>query len=146
MEYIKRLTVLGLVVILCGCAGLYGLSDDKKYEEGYRQGVKENVNNFAENFYGNDFPYFNWAGPIIQNVKIPAHIENGVFIPEHFEPVMLQPGEWRSSQAYPISSKGGKNDNQNQNGYEVQYSNVDITVLPKAFNGTEPGSQESNCR
>lgn len=138
MDYIKKIFLLGGLFLLGGCASFRGL---KTYEDGYRQGVKENIQDFTKNYYGNDFPYFNWAGPIVQSVRIPAHIENGMFIPEHNAPVLIQPGEWRSQYTYPISTQGGENVNEKKSEkYAVEYSNIDlydITVLPKAYPGAD---------
>ena len=97
------------------------------------------MQDFAQTFYGNDFPYFYWESPIVQNVKIPAHIENGVFIPEHNEPVVIEPAEWRNKPSYPINCRKGKRRIKQKEGgepYAFNYLNFnvrDITVLPESF-------------
>ncbi|MFA5346040.1 MAG: hypothetical protein WC315_07195, partial [Candidatus Omnitrophota bacterium] len=101
MVYIRKLLIVIFVLSSAGCFTLN--RKDKAFETGYRTGVKENVESFAERFYGNDFPYFYWQSPIVQNVAIPAHIENGVFVPQHFEPVVIEPGSWRKEFGYPIN-------------------------------------------
>lgn len=35
-----------------------------------------------------------WKKPIVQLVKVPAMIRNGVYIPEHYEYVIIRPGEY----------------------------------------------------
>ena len=47
------------------------------------------------------FLIFTGSSPIVQNVQMPAHIENGMFIPEHNEPVMIEPAEWRKKLTFP---------------------------------------------
>ena len=133
MGYIKRFLVVLSILSLAGCSTL-GFKN-KTFEEGYRTGVRENVQDFAKNFHGNDFPYFYWESPIVQDVRIPSHIENGMFIPEHNEPVMIEPGEWRKSFTYPIAC-GKKDKKEEEKSYAV--SNVDfnvrdITVMPESF-------------
>ena len=133
MDCIKRFLVVLSILSLAGCSTL-GFKN-KTFEEGYMTGVRENVQDFAKNFHGNDFPYFYWESPIVQNVRIPSHIENGMFIPEHNEPVMIEPGEWRKSFTYPIAC-GKKDKKEEEKSYEV--SNVDfnvrdLTVMPESF-------------
>lgn len=137
MAYIKKFLAVGLVISLAGCSTL-GKSN-KSLEEGYRAGVKQEMAKFTGNFYGNDFPYFYWESPIVQNVRIPAHIENGLFVPEHNEPVVIEPGDWRKSMAYPLHSPGAKEEAKKTEGgrdYAFDYLNLnvrDITVLPQEF-------------
>lgn len=76
------------------------------YQEGYREGVRENLKMFKENFVDNEVPYYYWQSPIVQKVLIPAQISNGLFIPAHFEYVVIQPGEWRKYYPYPITGGG----------------------------------------
>ena len=133
MDYIKRFLMILSLLSLAGCSTL-GFKNET-FEEGYRTGVKENVQDFAKNFHGNDFPYFYWESPIVQDVRIPSHIENGMFIPEHNEPVMITPGDWRNKFTYPIAC--GKKDKKEEEGnYAVSSASLsvrDITVLPESF-------------
>ena len=75
----------------------------------------------------------------MQNVQIPAHIENGVFIPEHSEPVVIDPGEWRNKPGYPINCPKKENKPNKKEGgepYAFNYLNFatrDITVFPESF-------------
>jgi len=103
-----RLIPLGLIVLfLAGCATTKPRTTMLSQDDvalGYRIGVQENINKFAENFIGNDFPYYYWQGPLIQRVYIPAHVRGGCFIPAHYEYVILDPAEWRETYGYPITS------------------------------------------
>lgn len=150
MVYVKNFLVISFVVLLAGCSTFGG--KDKAFEAGYRTGVKENIQDFAQNFYGNDFPYFYWESPIVQTVKIPAHIENGVFIPEHNEPVVIQPAEWRKEFGYPVNCpKGNKEQDKKEGGepYAFNYLNFgvrDITVLPESFTCPESGAKGKDSR
>lgn len=129
MVYRKECLVL-LFVLLIGCSTLS--SPNKNiYEQGYRQGVQEQVKQIAAQFQGGEFPYYHWTAPIVQEVKIPAHIVNGVMIPEHNELVIIKPGEWAISPSYPIQA-------QERNNYDNQISYMDmdvsnITALPKGM-------------
>ena len=148
MVYVKRFLVICFILLLAGCSTLG--KKDKTFEEGYRQGAKENISDFAEHFYGNDFPYFYWSSPVIQSVRIPAHIENGVFVPEHNEPVVIEPAEWRNKPSYPINCpKGEKKPNKREEGepYAFNYLNFsvrDITVLPESFTCVKPGDKDKD--
>ena len=133
MDCIKRFLMVTCLLFLAGCSTL-GFKD-RTFEEGYRTGVRENVRDFAKNFHGNDFPYFYWESPIVQDVRIPSHIENGMFIPEHNEPVMIEPGEWRKSFTYPIacSKKDKKEEEKSYAVSNVDFNVRDITVMPESF-------------
>ena len=150
MGYIKKFLAISFVLLLAGCS-TFG-KKDKAFETGYRLGAKENMQDFAGNFYGNDFPYFYWSSPIVQNVQIPAHIENGMFIPEHNEPVMIEPAEWRKKLTYPISCKKHKEESNKKEGgepYAFNYLNFsvrDITVLPESFTCVKPGAKDKDTR
>jgi hypothetical protein len=87
----------------------------------------------------------------VQNVQIPAHIENGVFIPEHNEPVVIDPAEWRNKPSYPINcSKEEKKSNKKEEGGEPHAFNYlnfnvrDITVLPESFTCAKPGAKDKD--
>jgi len=148
MDYIKKFSVIFFIVLLAGCS-TFG-KKNKVFEEGYRLGVKENISDFAEHFLGNDFPYFYWSSPVVQNVRIPAHIENGVFIPEHNELVLIEPGEWRKQFSYPISSPKAKEEPKKREGgrsHALNYLNFsvrDITVLPESFTCAKPAGKDKD--
>jgi len=148
MVYVKKFLIICFVVLLAGCSTLG--KKDKTFEAGYRLGVKENIGDFAEHFLGNDFPYFYWSSPIVQNIRVPAHIENGVFIPEHNEPVVIEPAEWRNKLTYPISCPKNKEESKQKEGgedYAFSYLNFsvrDITVLPESFTCFKPGAKDKD--
>lgn len=148
MVYIRRFLIIGFVMLLAGCS-TFGKKDDA-FEAGYRLGVKENMQDFTQSFYGNDFPYFYWVSPVVQNVRIPAHIANGVFIPEHIEPVVIEPAKWRKEFSYPINCPKGKKElNKKEGGepYAFNYLNFsvrDITVLPESFTCAGPGAENKD--
>ena len=148
MDYVKRFFVILSLLSLAGCSTL-GFKNET-FEEGYRTGVRENVQDFAKNFHGNDFPYFYWESPIVQDVRIPSHIENGMFIPEHNEPVMIEPGEWRKSFIYPIAcGKNNEYKNKEEGDYAVSNASLsvrDITVTPESFACDAPGREDKDSR
>jgi len=148
MVYIKKFFVISFIVFLAGCSTLG--EKGKTFEEGYRAGVKENVADFTQTFHGNDFPYFYWESPIVQDVRIPASIENGMFIPEHNEPVVITPAEWRNKFTYPINCrKSKKASNKIEGGENYAFENInfsvrDITVLPQSFTCVKPGTKDKD--
>jgi len=150
MGYVRKFLMICFILFLSGCSTLG--NKNMTFESGYRAGVKENMQDFAGNFYGNDFPYSYWASPVVQNVKIPAHIENGVFIPEHSEPVVIEAGQWRNKLTYPISCpehKEARNKSEGDEQYAFNYLNLgvrDITVLPESFICAKPGAKDKDSR
>jgi len=150
MAYIKMFFIFCLILGLAGCSTLGAKGG--AFEDGYRVGVKENMADFAKNFHGNDFPYFYWESPIVQDVSIPSHIENGMFIPEHNEPVVISPGEWRKRFAYPIScrkKKIGSDKKEEETSYaftNVNFSVRDITVLPQSFTCAVSSRKDKDSR
>ena len=111
---------------LAGCAA-YSSGHKQMYQQGYRAGVKEQMRGIAAQFQGGRFPYYHWANPLVQDVRVPAHISNGVFIPAHKELVIIKPGEWAENPAYPIeSSKEAYERTTN----DMPMDPVDITHLP----------------
>jgi hypothetical protein len=149
MDYIKKFLAISFILFLAGCSTFCGKA--KTFETGYREGVKENIQEFASNFYGNDFPYFYWQSPIVQNVQIPAHIENGMFIPEHNEPVVIDPAKWRTNEGYPINCPKDKENKpiKKEGGepYAFNYLNFatrDITVYPEPFTCAKPAAENKD--
>ena len=125
-----RLFLLGLLaVLISGCATMGwrpSMVNRDSVAMGYRLGVQENINKFAENFIGNDFPYYYWQAPLVQRVLMPARVRGGVFIPAHYEYVILDPGEWRENFGYPISTEEGVLDEPK---YDHKISNFDSSLL-----------------
>jgi hypothetical protein len=150
MVYAKRFAVLFSILWLAGCCSLGSAAKKKSdYEQGYRLGVHENIHDFAQSFYGNEFPYFYWQSPVVQNVNIPAYIENGLFIPEHNELVMIEPGEWRKRFGYPIGVAKNKPDKTEGEDYALKYFDFDsrdITVFPESYAGDKPGNENKDSR
>ena len=128
MYFYRNLIVILSLMFLYGCSAAFGSSSKELYKEGYRQGVKEQVQQVVGQFQGGDFPYYHWSSPLVQETRIPAHISNGVMIPEHDELVIIKPGEWAMDQSYPIQYQQRKSyDNQ------IVNSNLgvaDITAMP----------------
>jgi hypothetical protein len=112
-----------LLFMLIGCNGM-SLEKKHLFEQGYRAGVKEQMEEIAAKFEGGNFPYFHWSAPVVQEVNIPAHIENGMFIPEHKELVIIKPGEWMKDPAYPIQSQ------ENKTHEKVSDGAFDLTAMP----------------
>ncbi len=139
MELNKCVLVL-LCLTAAGCSSHTKLVKKNPYEQnsiytqGYKDGIRKNIEGVVEKLNENDFPYYGeWSEPIIQNVKVPASIQNGVFIPEHNQTVLIVPGEWKRNQAYPIKAEKMEN-KENENTLQNINVNVDnITVMPKQY-------------
>ncbi len=118
-----------LIIFLSGCATIS--PDQKKlYEQGYRAGLKEEIAKIAAQFQGGQFPYYHWGAPIVQDVAVPAHIEHGAFVPAHNELVLIKPGEWVKSPAYPITTTTQENtDHEYKTNTDITGS-TDITFVP----------------
>lgn len=130
MEFIKWMGVVVLIAGLAGCASSEGIVKSVAYQEGYQNGICKNLGEMAESMNGNGFPYLmgeNWAQPLVQEVRIPAHVRGGVFYPEHNELVIITPGEWTRSAAFPVSAQVMTNQE------KVQYLSADITGLPRVI-------------
>jgi hypothetical protein len=91
-------------MFLSGCVIISGQRNKKVYEQGYRKGMQQEIKQAEGKFQGGNFPFYHWATPIVQEVKVPAHLSHGAMIPEHNELVIIKPGEWVISPAYPIES------------------------------------------
>lgn len=124
----RSIVYLCFVLLGVGCVGI-NKKDKLEYAKGYREGVKEHVKELASLTQDNQLPYYHWVAPIVQEVAVPGHIANGVFIPQHTELVIIKPGEWSQSPSYPIQRKGENNEETiNRNDGAVH----DITGLPKS--------------
>ena len=100
---VKHKTTPAIVSFFKNVFSAGNLKEKKAYEEGYRAGVREQLKKFKENFVDNQVPYYYWQSPVTQKVKVPAQIVNGLFIPAHYEYVIIQPGKWQQEYAYPIA-------------------------------------------
>lgn len=135
--------------LLAGCASMKsGHAGDPKdskdsiYEEGYRKGVSENLNSVVEKLNGNDFPYLagTWSEPITQEVRIPAHVQNGIFYPEHNELVIITPGEWKRNNPFPIKADQKDFRKSEDNVDTINAQVTDITAMPNQFGPKGPAT------
>ncbi len=133
MELSKSCPLI-LMILLTGCSTFSNQQNKEVYQEGYRKGVSEQIKDIAAEFQGGNFPYYHWTAPIVQEVRVPAHLTNGVMIPEHNELVIIEPGQWSLDPAYPIKTQ------ENSNGEnQVSYMGMDvanITALPRSSSST----------
>lgn len=136
--YINSIWAVSLM-FLSGCSGMWVSHSKDMYKKGYQEGVHEQVKQVAGEFQGGNFPYYHWVAPIVQEVRVPAHLSNSAMIPEHTELVIIQPGQWTMNQGYPIESQKRKNyENQASNSIN---DNSNITALPMRVGYTK-GSNE----
>ena len=144
MEFKKLFITFFLTITLTGCSAIHNrssLKNQSPYEKGFRDGVSYNVEGIVEKLNGNDFPYAGtWSQPIVQEVRVPAHIREGVFYPESTQIVLIVPGEWKKNQAFPINSKQKENDKNEDTLQNINFNAVDITTLPKRY--TSSGSAD----
>ncbi len=116
----RRVAALALVTVVAttGCAALTGSTVssrssghpeppaetrpelDAAMADAYRRGVREAVNQMIDGL-GHD-PRWTWAAPVVQEVWLPPHIVNGVYVPGHREWVLIQPGQWRAQFGLPL--------------------------------------------
>ena len=128
MVFVKKAGLALVVCLLCGCAAPRGAAvPSVAYDEGYRQGIREKADKKRDELNGNGFPYLgsNWSAPLVQEVLIPAHVQGGVFYPEHNELVVITPGEWQKAGTFPLRS------NAHLSSGRVEVLAVDITALPR---------------
>jgi hypothetical protein len=133
----------GMTMILSGCSSV-SHGQKQTYELAYRTAVKEEVRQIAAQFQGGNFPYYHWAAPIVQDVEVPGHIANGVFIPAHKELVIIKPGEWAQSAAYPIESQ---KETYEHKAPSIDIAFSDITHLPNGKSipgGAQPTGESQN--
>lgn len=124
MAFVRVWGLIFASVFLGACRSLPAASSGAAFEEGYRQGISRNIGASVEKMTGNDFPYLagTWAQPLVQKTRIPAHVQGGVFYPEHDELVIITPGEWRRAGGYPLRSSAQKG--------VLKEESIDLTVLP----------------
>jgi hypothetical protein len=115
------------IILICGGCALK-VQEKDVYVQGYRKGAREQMDRIVDKFQGNHFPYYQWSTPIVQEVKVPAHIAGGAFVPEHKELVIIKPGEWMRESAYPIDNQE-KGHEQNVQPSAHEHA-TDITYLP----------------
>ena len=139
MGFAKFLIFVCMCGLCVGCASLKAnpVSEPKDsiYEEGYRKGINQNINSMVEKLNGNDFPYLgsSWSEPIVQETRMPAHVQGGVFYPEHNELVIITPGEWKRNNPFPIKADQKDFSKGEDTVTTVNASVSDITAMPTQF-------------
>lgn len=76
----RKIIIFVLVLILSGC-----VSSNLQ---------KNSLDNADNELTKGDIQNLTWKKPIVQLVKVPATIRNGVYMPEHYEYVIIRPGEY----------------------------------------------------
>lgn len=74
----RKIIIFVLVLILSGC-----VSSNLQ---------KNSLDNADNELTKGDIQNLTWKKPIVQLVKVPATIRNGVYMPEHYEYVIIRPG------------------------------------------------------
>ncbi len=107
----RRVTALALgAVTTTGCAVLPPPPEtrsevDAPMADAYRRGVREALQQMIDGL-GHD-PRWTWVAPVVQEVWLPPHIVNGVYVPGHREWVLIQPGQWRVQFGLPLGPPPG---------------------------------------
>jgi len=73
--------------------------------EAFQAGVRAALKSYATQYLDNDFPYYNWHAPLVQQTWIPPQISGGVLIPGHLEYVTIKPGAYKREFAAPLTSQ-----------------------------------------
>ena len=60
--------------------------------DAFQAGVRAALESYATQYLDNDFPYYNWHAPLVQQTWIPPQISGGVLIPGHLEYLTITPG------------------------------------------------------
>ena len=71
----------------------------------FQAGVRAALESYATQYLDNDFPYYNWHAPLVQQTWIPPQISGGVLIPGHLEYLTITPGAYKREFAAPLSSQ-----------------------------------------
>jgi hypothetical protein len=72
--------------------------------EAFRAGVRATLESYATQYLDNDFPYYQWQAPLVQQTWIPPQISGGVLIPGHLGYVTITPGAYKRAFAAPLTS------------------------------------------
>lgn len=128
-----------IIVLLTGCAAS-DIQKKKIYSAEYRKEVSQRMAAVVSEFKNTQT--YHWKKPITQEVMVPAHIANGVFIPAHKEIVIIKPGEWTLSPASPIVSK----EEAYEEGVRLDISSADITHLPGGHGWSRDDESEGKDR
>jgi hypothetical protein len=73
--------------------------------EAFQAGVRAALESYATQYLDNDFPYYNWHAPLVQQTWIPPQISGGVLIPGHLDYVTITPGAYTRAFAAPLMSQ-----------------------------------------
>src|SRR5262245_34240756 len=73
--------------------------------EAFQAGVRATLESYATQYLDNDFPYYDWHAPLVQQPWIPSQISGGVLIPGHLEYVTITPGAYKRAFAAPLTSQ-----------------------------------------
>jgi hypothetical protein len=73
--------------------------------EAFQAGVRATLESYATQYLDNDFPYYDWHAPLVQQTWIPPQISGGVLIPGHLDYVTITPGAYRREFAAPLTSQ-----------------------------------------
>ncbi len=73
--------------------------------EAFQAGVRATLESYATQYLDNDFPYYYWHAPLVQQTWIPPQISGGVLIPGHLEYVTITPGAYARAFAAPLTSQ-----------------------------------------
>ncbi len=73
--------------------------------EAFQTGVRAALESYATQYLDNDFPYYNWQAPLVQQTWIPPQISGGVLIPGHLEYMTIKPGAYKREFAAPLTSQ-----------------------------------------
>ena len=73
--------------------------------EAFQAGVRATLESYATQYLDNDFPYYSWHAPLVQQTWIPPQIRGGVLIPGHLAYVTITPGAYRRAFAAPLTSQ-----------------------------------------
>lgn len=71
----------------------------------FQAGVRATLESYATQYLDNDFPYYQWQVPLVQQTWIPPQISGGVLIPGHLAYVAITPGAYRRAFAAPLTSQ-----------------------------------------
>ena len=80
-------------------------NEDDVRAEAFQAGVRAALESYATQYLDNDFPYYRWQAPLMQQTWIPPQISGGVLIPGHTEYVTIKPGAYKREFAAPLSSQ-----------------------------------------
>ncbi len=115
------------ILMFAGCATAR-FSEQSMNVKSYQHAVKQQVSQILEEGHYKVMPDYHWSAPLVQEISIPGHIDQGAFIPEHKELVMIKPGEWiKESEDFVIQQKEKYVPNSEDHDFNTV---ADITSVP----------------